>query len=54
MLETFSKGRAAAARLYEVVNRVPLIDCEGEEGLKPEQVRAPRAAEQWLLFSEDF
>ncbi len=43
IFETFSKGCAAAANIFRVIDRVPAIDPESEEGeVLPEEVRPSR------------
>jgi len=38
-VQAFAKGRAAAARVYEVLDRKPPIDVNDEGGVKPDAVR---------------
>ncbi|TIB27944.1 hypothetical protein E3P86_03965, partial [Wallemia ichthyophaga] len=37
-LQAISKGQAAAAKIYETIERIPSIDSASKEGLKPESV----------------
>ena len=38
VFEAISHGQAAAAKLYETIDRIPAIDSASPEGLKPEKV----------------